>query len=103
MTDTARQNDTGTAVISEFLKSDDTALNVSSATTMTIYLQAPSGTVTTHAAALYTDGADGKISFDTEAATLDEVGEWQQQGYVVLTTWTGRNEVGPFRVTKVLS
>ena len=103
MVEEARENDAGTAIVVEFLRADETAFDISGASTMTIKLQAPSGTVTTHTAALYTDGTDGKFYFTTSTATLDETGEWLGQGFVVLSSGQWHNKYKPFRVTGVLS
>lgn len=103
MVDTAREGDSGTAIVVHFVDADEADFDVSGASTMTIKLQAPSGVVTTHAAGLYTDGTDGKFFFSTSTATLNETGEWLGQGYVVLTTGSWHNEPKPFRVTRVLA
>jgi hypothetical protein len=85
-----RQGDTGTWI--ELTISDEAGVvDVSTATTKEIHARKPSGTTVTWTAVFTTDGTDGKIRYQTLAATLDEVGTWVLQGHVVIGTWDGHS------------
>jgi len=63
---------------------DTAAVDVSGATTKTIFLLKPSGTKLSKAAIFTTDGTDGKIQYTTVSGDLDEPVWWKIQAYVKL-------------------
>lgn len=85
------------------IEDDGTAVNIATATSKTIKLKKPGGTVLSKTAILSTDGTDGKMQYTTVAGDLDETGEWQIQGYAVIGSWTGHSDIGTFRVYDNLS
>jgi len=94
--------DIGT-VFTVTLKEDDTAVNVSTATTKQILFQDPSQSVTAKTAEFTTDGSDGKIYYTTVADDLDEAGTWQIQAKVIMPTGTWRSNTEEFKVYPNLS
>ena len=58
------------------------AIDVSTATIKFIYLQKPDGTKLKKTAVFVTDGTNGKIKYTAVAGDIDQVGDWQIQGYV---------------------
>jgi len=60
-----------------------------SGATVTVYLKKPGGTTLTKAAALYTDGTDGKIKVSSASGDLVESGLWTVQAKIVESgnTW----------------
>lgn len=67
------------AVVEITAQQDGVAVDISSYTTLSIVLQAPSGAETTKAAAFKTDGTDGILQFTIANGDLDEVGGWTMQ------------------------
>jgi hypothetical protein len=89
--------DIGT-VITVTLKDDTTAVDISGATTKTIYLSKPDGTVLAKGATFTSDGTNGKMYYATLAGDLDQPGHWQIQAKVVLATGTWYSDVSTFDV-----
>jgi len=83
------KNDIGTT-IQATVKEDGVVVDLSSQTTLEFNFKKPGGTVVTVTAVFSTDGTDGNMEFVTVSGTLDTVGLWRAQGYMVLTsgTWT---------------
>lgn len=59
-------------------------LDISTATSVAIYLKKPSGTVVPLAAVNDTTGTDGKAKYVTLAGTLDAPGVWKIWGIAVI-------------------
>ena len=60
------------------------AVDIGAATTLTIYLTKPDGTVLTKTATLYTDGSDGKMKYQVSDDMLADKGLWVIQGFAVV-------------------
>jgi len=78
-------------------------LDISSATTKTIYLRSPAGDVLTKSASFTTDGTDGKMQNSTIASDLSVAGTWGIQGLVASDTTTHHTSTATFRVFENLS
>lgn len=65
---------------------DDTAVDISTATTKTIFLKKPDDTKLTKTAVFYSDGSDGIIQYVTIDGDLDAAGWWKIQAYVKMGT-----------------
>jgi len=76
---------------------------ISTATTKTIKFKKPSGLVVSKAGSFVTDGSDGQYQYTTVEGDLDEAGDWEIQGYVVLSDWSGHTETDTFPVHEYLS
>lgn len=75
------------------------AVNISGATTLTIYLTKPNGTVLTKTASLDTTGTDGKMKYTTVSGDLSVAGTWKIQGYVAgVSGWSGSTVETFFKV-----
>ena len=59
-------------------------VDISTATTLTIYLTDPEGTVTAKTATLYTDGSDGMMKYQVNDDLLSIEGLWRIQGFAVV-------------------
>ena len=81
---------------------DGVVQDISAATTKEIILQNPNGVSYTYTAALFTDGTDGKIYYDTLAGELDIAGTWKTQAKIILNGGTYRSSVSSFRVNSNL-
>lgn len=90
-------------VITLTITEDDVAVNVSSATTKTIKIRKPDGTVMTKTAAFTTTGADGKLTYTTVANDIDLAGEYKAQAYVVMSGFTGHSTIVTFEAKRNVS
>ena len=95
------QDDVGTQFLVT-VKDGSSAVNISSATTKQLIIKKPSGTKLTKAAAYSTDGADGKIYYNTVADDLDEAGTYKLQGKVVISDGTFYTDITTFKVHRNL-
>ena len=82
MTTYIHDGDIGTIFRQTIVDSDDTAIDVSTASTKFIYFQKPDGTKRKKTATYYTDGTDGIIKYIAVLSDIDQTGIWQVQGYV---------------------
>lgn len=101
--DVMQLNGGGVAITLPIVDQDGNIIDVSSATTKTIYLRKPDGTtILTKTATFVTDGTDGEIQYVTVKDEIDTVGVWKVQGYVVLSNLDDHTVVSQFRVLKNL-
>lgn len=63
---------------------DCAAIDISGATSKTIYFTKPSGAILTKTALFVTDGTDGQIHYASESGDLDEAGIWKIQAIIEL-------------------
>ena len=84
------------------IQDGDTAVDISTATTKQLIFTKPSGDQLTKTASFVTDGTDGVIKYLTIADDLDEVGNWQLQGYVVIGTYSWHTDIARFKVHRNL-
>lgn len=80
---TIHKGDKGVVLVVTFYDEDGDALDVSSATTIEMHFKKPDGETAVVTAAYVSDGSDGQLEYTTLAATLDQAGTWQYQGYIV--------------------
>lgn len=74
--------DVGTVITVTIYEDDGTtAIDVSAATTKTIYFKSPTGAKKNAAASFTTDGSDGKIYAKLPSGFIDTPGTWLCQGY----------------------
>lgn len=90
----ANNNVNITLVVSE----RNVAVDISSATTKQMLFKKPSGTVDTQTTTFTSDGTDGKMYYNLLTADIDETGEWEVQGKVILTGGTYTTEIHKFTV-----
>jgi len=77
---------------------NESAVDVSGASTLTMRLQDPSGNNTDKTAVNNTDGTDGKIKYVTVSGDLDEAGRWQVQCNVIDASTNRWTTKGHFHV-----
>lgn len=93
--------DVGTVITVTIYEDDGTtAIDVSTATTKTIYIKKPDGTVITGAGTFTTDGTDGKIYYTGASGNFSIPGTYQCQGYVEIGSAKYFSTVGTFTVRK---
>src|SRR5262245_11437067 len=77
---------------------EDGVVDISAASTKDIVLTDPSGNGTTKTLSFVTDGTDGKGKYSVQAGDLDEFGNWQVQGHLVIAGRTYRTAIATFYV-----
>ena len=91
-------NDIGTDFVVT-LYDGSTALDVSAASSITVYLTKPSGEVLTKTASFVTDGTDGQIKVSSADGDLDEPDVWHIQAKITLVNGNAwYTDVSRFRV-----
>ena len=86
----------------QIVDQDDAIVNISSATTKTLKLQKPNGTVVTKITSFVTDGTDGLLQYTTIANDLDTAGLWKRQIQLSITGFSGHAVESEFRVESSL-
>ena len=98
-----RLNDINIAIRLTMTKeSDSSVLDISSATTKQIIITKPSGEKLTKTATNVTDGTDGKMQYLTITDDLDEFGDYEVQGHIVIGSLDIHTTIGQFKVDGVL-
>lgn len=77
---------------------DGSIVDISSASSLSIYIKKPSGTILTRTGVLETDGTDGKMYYITVAGDLDAAGNYKIQGKVVLPAGSYYTSTATFKV-----
>lgn len=88
--------DIGTVFRATFV--EDSAINISSASTKQFIFKKPSGTLLTVNGSFYTDGTDGILQYTTVSGDLNESGIWKLQGYVVIGSNQHHSDIYTFTV-----
>lgn len=91
------EGDIGTKLLVT-ITDDGNIVDVSPATSLSIFIKKPNGTVLTKPATLETDGTDGKIYYVTVAGDLDKAGIYKIQGKVTFVTGTYYTNTSSFKV-----
>ncbi len=73
-------------------------VNISTATTKQIILKKPDLTKSTKTATFTTDGSDGKMRYVIVADDLDQSGDWQAQGKIIMPSGTWYTDISEFTV-----
>lgn len=63
-----------------------TLVDISTATSLSIFIRKPDATILSRTGVLYTDGTDGKMYYATVAGDLDVAGSYKIQGKVGLAS-----------------
>jgi hypothetical protein len=95
------KDDAGTKLLVT-LTDDSVAVDISSATGLTIYIRQPDGTVLTRSGTLNGDGTDGKMYYLTVAGDLDTAGHYKIQGGVTLSSGSFYTSISAFKVHRNL-
>ncbi len=91
--------DTGTS-FRILVQEDNADVDISGATSMTIFLKKPSGTTLTRSGSFVTDGTDSLMHYISVSGDIDEIGTWKLQGRVVLPQGTFKTEFKSFKVNR---
>lgn len=98
MSNIAHVGDIGTIFEVTVTDRDGAAINLATATTLSIIFAKPDGTTETKTATLSGDGTDGKMRYSSVSGDLDTPGVWQLQGYVVDGSYTNYSDSATFQV-----
>lgn len=90
-------NDVGTTLIGTVLDSG-VAVDISSASSIQMFIKKPDQTTLTKTASFNSDGTDGKMKYVTVSGDIDQAGNYKIQGKVVLGTATYFSSVSTFKV-----
>ena len=93
-----RLNDIGTVIELTIKDQDDSAVDVSGASTKQFVFRKPGGTAVVKTAAFVTDGTDGKLKYTTVTDDLDTAGDWQVQAFVDFGSTEWRSDIKNFMV-----
>jgi hypothetical protein len=77
---------------------DGQVVDISSASSLSIFIKKPNGTILTRVGTLETDGTDGKMYYITVSGDLDVAGNYKIQGQVVLPTGSYYTSTATFKV-----
>lgn len=91
------EDDIGTKLLATIID-DNEVVNISSASSLTLLIKKPNGSILTRPATLETDGTDGKMYYITVAGDLDEAGIYKIQGLVVLPNGSFYTSIVTFKV-----
>ena len=97
MASQVHQNDVGTKLLVT-VTDNDSAVDISSATSLSILLKQPDGDVLEKTATINTDGLDGKMYYLTVLGDLDKAGTYKIQGKVVISSGTFFTSISTFKV-----
>jgi|TARA_B100000085_G_scaffold255274_2_gene254986 hypothetical protein len=89
--------DVGTKLIVT-VKDDGSVVDISSASSLSIFIKKPDGTILTRSGTLETDGTDGKMHYIVVSGDLDVAGVYKIQGKVVLSSGTFSTTTATFKV-----
>jgi hypothetical protein len=91
------EGDVGTKLLVT-ITDDGSVVDISSATTLSIFIKKPNGTVLSRTGVLETDGTDGKMYYITVAGDLDKAGNYKIQAKVVLASGSFFSSTATFKV-----
>lgn len=74
------------------------AVDISTATDMSVVFRKPDGTVVENEASFLTDGEDGKLIYTTIAGDIDQKGTWKIQAKVVMPSGSWSSNIDSFKV-----
>ena len=91
------EDDVGTKLLGT-VTDDGSAVDISSASSLTIFIKQPSGTILERTGVLDTDGTDGKMYYLTVLGDLNASGNYKIQGQVVISAGTFYTSISTFKV-----
>jgi len=80
------------------VKDGGSVVDISSASSLSILIKRPDGTILTRTGVLDTDGTDGKMYYIVVSGDLSEAGVYKIQGKVFLSSGTFSTSTATFKV-----
>lgn len=93
-------NDLGTVFILQVLDQDGVAVDISSATDLTLYITQPTGDLLTRNCVFNTDGVDGKLKYVIASGDLSKQGIYQMQARVTMPAGLWHSSIVKFEVSR---
>lgn len=91
------EGDIGTKLLVTIIDDGD-IVDISSASSLSLFIKKPNGTILTRPATLETDGTDGKMYYITVVGDIDKAGVYKIQGLVVLLNGSFYTSTATFKV-----
>lgn len=91
------EGDIGTKLLIT-MKDDGSVVDISSASSLSIFIKRPDGTMLTRSGTLETDGTDGKMYYIVVAGDLNDAGLYKIQAQVILTSGSFYSSTATFKV-----
>lgn len=91
------EGDIGTKLLVT-ITDDGNIVDISSASSLSIFIKKPNGTILSRAGTLETDGTDGKMYYITVVGDLDKAGVYKIQGHVTLLNGSYFTSTANFKV-----
>jgi len=91
------EDDVGTKLLIT-VTDDGSVVDISSASSLEIFIKKPAGTTLNRTGVLETDGTDGKMYYITVAGDLDAAGNYKIQGRVTVTAGSFYTSLATFKV-----
>lgn len=91
------EGDIGTKLLIT-ITDDGEVVDISSASSLSIFIKKPNGTILSRAGTLETDGTDGKMYYITVVGDLDQAGVHKLQGHVTLLNGSYFTSTATFKV-----
>lgn len=88
----------GLDFIITILENCEDIIDISTATSIDIYLTKPDGTLISKTGTLVTDGTDGKVKYTTVSGDLDQVGTWKIQAIINISSNVYPSSIYTFKV-----
>lgn len=93
-----RLNDIGTVIELTIKDENDSAVDISGASTKQYIFRKPGGSALVKTADFVTDGTDGKLKYTTASGDLNTAGDWQVQAFVDFGATEWRSDIKNFMV-----
>lgn len=81
-----------------FKDEDGEVVSIAGNSTLQFKFRKPDGTAATQNGSMTGDGTTGEMTFTPDTSFLDQVGNWEVQGYVVIPAGSYHSTVRQFRV-----
>lgn len=81
-----------------FKDEDGTVINISAFTTLEFKFRKPDGSTMVKTGTMVGDGSTGEMTYDPTVNDLDQVGNWEVQGFLVIPAGSYHSQVRQFRV-----
>lgn len=77
---------------------NDVVVDISSASTLSIFIKKPDGSILTRSGTLETNGTDGKMYYITVSGDINTAGSYKLQGHVTLLNGSYFTSTATFKV-----
>ena len=96
-----QEGDIGTKLLVT-ITDNDAIVNISSATSLSIFIKKPDGSILTRSGTFETNGTDGKMYYATVSGDIDTAGSYKLQGRVTLSNGSFYTSTVTFKVHRNL-